>query len=71
MNAEQIITAMGGRATVMRITGLTKGRIAQMVKDNHVPRAWLLVFHLMKPRVVPHPDQRAIAFVPDATGGEG
>lgn len=71
MNAEQIITAMGGRATVMRITGLTKGRIAQMVKDNHVPRAWLLVFHLMKPRVVPHPDQRTIAFVPDATGGEG
>lgn len=49
MDAKQIIDVMGGRAEVMRITGLTKGRISQMVKENHIPVAWMVAFRAMKP----------------------
>lgn len=33
----------------MRITGLTKGRISQMVTENHIPVAWMVAFRAMKP----------------------
>ncbi|MBH0311269.1 hypothetical protein I7E32_12935 [Alcaligenes faecalis] len=33
----------------MRITGLTKGRISQMVTENHIPVAWMVAFQAMKP----------------------
>lgn len=59
MNANQIIEAVGGRAEVMRITHLSKGRISQWVKQNHIPRAWLLVFHQINPESIPHPDESA------------
>uniref|UniRef100_UPI0033426C6A hypothetical protein n=1 Tax=Castellaniella defragrans TaxID=75697 RepID=UPI0033426C6A len=49
MEAKKIIEIMGGRAEVMRITGLTKGRISQMVKDNHIPKSWMTAFRAMKP----------------------
>lgn len=49
MDAKQIIDVMGGRAEVMRITGLTKGRISQMVTENHIPVAWMVAFQAMKP----------------------
>jgi hypothetical protein len=55
MNAIQIIEAMGGRAAVMRLTGLTKGRISQWAKEDHIPRSWLLAFHRMKPKQIPRP----------------
>lgn len=56
MNATDVIKIMGGRAEVMRITGLTKGRISQWVSDNEIPRSWLTAFHAMKPRDIPAPD---------------
>lgn len=49
MDAKTIIENMGGRAEVMRITGLTKGRISQMVKDNHIPKSWMTAFRALKP----------------------
>ncbi|ARP53650.1 hypothetical protein ALFP_1763 [Alcaligenes faecalis] len=54
MNAKHIIQEMGGRQAVLRITGLTKGRISQWEKAGEIPRAWQLVFHCMNP-VVPAP----------------
>lgn len=58
MNAHQVIEAMGGRAEVMRITQLSKGRLSQWSKDNHIPRPWMLLFHQINPAGVPHPDAR-------------
>ncbi|AZR94615.1 hypothetical protein BBB39_13130 [Bordetella trematum] len=55
MNATQIIEIMGGRARVMKLTGLTKGRISQWAKEDHIPKAWMLAFHRMKPRQIPSP----------------
>lgn len=49
MDAKNIIEIMGGRAEVMRITGLTKGRISQMVKENHIPNSWMTAFRALKP----------------------
>lgn len=49
MNAHQIIERMGGRAEVMRITGLTKGRISQMVTEDHIPKSWMTAFRALKP----------------------
>lgn len=57
MDTRQIIEAMGGRAAVLRLTGLTKGRISQWEKSDRIPRAWHLLFHEMHPRKVPHPDK--------------
>jgi len=51
MNAHQIIERMGGRAEVMRITGLTKGRISQMVTEDHIPKSWMTAFRALKPEV--------------------
>lgn len=59
MNTSQIIETMGGRAKVLKLTGLTKGRISQWEKDDKIPRAWHLLFYQMYPRKIPHPDQRA------------
>lgn len=49
MDAKQVIEIMGGGAEVMRITGLTKGRISQMVSENHIPRAWMAAFRAIRP----------------------
>ncbi|MGY5409978.1 hypothetical protein ACXHWJ_10100 [Alcaligenes nematophilus] len=54
MNAKHIIEEMGGRRAVLRITGLSKGRISQWEKAGVIPRVWQLVFHHMNP-VVPAP----------------
>ncbi|QWF40069.1 Cro/Cl family transcriptional regulator [Bordetella hinzii] len=58
MDANQIIEIMGGRAKVMKLTGLTKGRISQWAKEDHIPRAWLMAFHRMKPRQIPRPVEK-------------
>lgn len=55
MDTKKIIDSMGGRAEVMRITGLSKGRISQMVKENHIPRAWMAAFRAMKPEAFAQP----------------
>ncbi|GAB3107720.1 hypothetical protein GCM10027288_18320 [Bordetella tumbae] len=55
MNATDVINIMGGRAEVMRITGLTKGRISQWVSDNEIPRSWMTAFHAMRPNEIPAP----------------
>lgn len=60
MNASQIIETMGGRAEVMKITGLTKGRVSQWETGDYIPRPWLMVFHKIHPRKVPHPDRLGI-----------
>ncbi|MFM0479099.1 hypothetical protein PQQ81_01070 [Paraburkholderia strydomiana] len=49
MNANQIVTLMGGRKAVIEITGLTKGRISQWVNEDHIPAPWLAAFKAMKP----------------------
>jgi hypothetical protein len=49
MNANQVIEVMGGRKEVMKITGLSKGRISQWVNENHIPPSWLVAFRAMKP----------------------
>lgn len=51
MNATEIIEALGGRKKVLEITLLTKGRISQWEKQNHIPRSWQMVFHLMNPEI--------------------
>lgn len=51
MNATEIIEAIGGRKRVLEITLLTKGRISQWEKQNHIPRPWQMVFHLMNPEI--------------------
>lgn len=53
MNANQVIDAMGGRREVMRITGLSKGRISQWVRENHIPTSWLVAFRAIKPEAFP------------------
>jgi hypothetical protein len=58
MNATQVIEIMGGRAEVMKITGLTKGRLSQWVSDNEIPRSWLVAFHAMKPKQIPYPREK-------------
>lgn len=55
MNATEFITALGGRQKVLEITGLTKGRISQWEKENHIPRAWRVAFYAMNP-ALPAPD---------------
>lgn len=57
MDTKQIIDAVGGRSKVLKLTGLTKGRISQWESTNHIPRAWHLLFHEMHPRKIPHPDK--------------
>lgn len=49
MNANQVIEVMGGRKEVMKITGLSKGRISQWVNENHIPPSWLVAFRALKP----------------------
>lgn len=58
MNADEIITRLGGVREVLTITKLSKGRIAQWSSENKIPRAWLIAFHYMKPELIPHPDQK-------------
>ncbi|WP_153045731.1 hypothetical protein [Advenella sp. S44] len=58
MNADEIITRLGGVREVLAITKLSKGRIAQWSSENKIPRAWLIAFHYMKPDLIPHPDQK-------------
>ncbi|HEX7907294.1 MAG TPA: hypothetical protein VF534_04280 [Paraburkholderia sp.] len=53
MNANQVIEVMGGRQEVMRITGLSKGRISQWIKGNHIPASWLVAFRALKPEGFP------------------
>lgn len=57
MQSTEIIEIMGGRKEVMKITGLTKGRVHQFVSEDYIPRHWLLLFHQMKPRLIPHPSK--------------
>lgn len=59
MDTRKIIENMGGRAKVLKLTGLTKGRISQWETSGKIPRAWHLLFHEMHPRKVPHPDKCA------------
>lgn len=59
MKANQVIEAMGGRAEVMRITRLSKGRLSQWVKEDHIPLPWMLLFHQMKPKAIPFPRESA------------
>lgn len=66
MDANQIVQAMGGRAAVIQITGLTRGRIAQWVANNQIPRAWLQAFHAMKPTEIPAPEVPLASKAPDA-----
>ncbi|MCK9506516.1 MAG: hypothetical protein M0Q95_20335 [Porticoccaceae bacterium] len=49
IDVKTIIEIMGGRAEVRRITGLTNGRISQMIKDNHIPKSWMTAFRAMRP----------------------
>lgn len=49
MNANQVIEVMGGRKEVMKITGLSKGRISQWISQNHIPPSWLVAFRALKP----------------------
>jgi len=51
MTAAEIVRVLGGSKRVMEITLLSKGRISQWVKENHIPRSWLLAFHLLDERV--------------------
>jgi hypothetical protein len=57
MNAIQVIKIMGGRQAVMQITGLTKGRISQWIKGDHIPSSWLVAFRAMKPTEFSHLEQ--------------
>jgi hypothetical protein len=49
MDVEQFIAAVGGRAEVIRETGLTKGRISQWVKARSIPRHWVKFFRVKYP----------------------
>lgn len=53
MNANQIVDVMGGRKEVMKITGLSKGRISQWINENHIPLPWLTAFRALKPGSLP------------------
>jgi len=53
MNANQIVDVMGGRKEVMKITGLSKGRISQWINENHIPLPWLTAFRALKPDSFP------------------
>lgn len=57
MNAKNIIEILGGAQKVVSITRLSKGRISQWVKTNNIPRSWMLAFHYMEPKKIPHPDK--------------
>jgi DNA-binding transcriptional regulator YdaS (Cro superfamily) len=48
MDANQVIKVMGGRQAVMKITGLSKGRISQWITGNHIPVPWLAAFRAMR-----------------------
>ncbi len=56
MDAKNIIDILGGAQKVVSITRLSKGRISQWIKNNEIPRSWMLAFHYMKPEKIPHPD---------------
>lgn len=53
MNTTEIIQEMGGRQAVIELTQLSKGRISQWEKQNHIPRAWRVAFYAMNSRVPP------------------
>lgn len=57
MDAKKIIQILGGAQKVLSITRLSKGRISQWVKNNEIPRSWMLAFHYMEPEKIPHPDK--------------
>lgn len=56
MDAKNIIDIFGGAQKVVSITRLSKGRISQWIKNNEIPRSWMLAFHYMNPEKIPHPD---------------
>lgn len=43
-NTKVIIAAMGGSAKVRVMTGLTKARIYQWIKQDRIPRSWAMFF---------------------------
>lgn len=51
MNAKEIINLMGGRKEVIKITGLSRSRICQMINRNDIPWFWLMVFSSKNPKV--------------------
>lgn len=67
MNANQVIDVMGGRKAVMKITGLSKGRISQWISQNHIPRSWLVAFRTLKPEGFPE-DACAVADIGESVG---
>ncbi len=56
MDANQVIEIAGGRSAIIRMTGLTKGRISQWAKEGVIPRPWMMFFHERYPDKIPHPD---------------
>lgn len=41
MDTKHLIELLGGPASVMELTGLSKGRISQWVTANKITRSWL------------------------------
>jgi hypothetical protein len=44
MNVEKLIEALGGAQEVIKITGMSAGRISQMKTRNKMPKSWIMFF---------------------------
>jgi hypothetical protein len=49
IDIEKFIKSIGGRKSVIKETGLTRGRISQWCVENHMPDPWLRYFSVKHP----------------------
>lgn len=52
MNVGKLIDILGGAQEMIRITGMTGGRISQMRSKNKMPKSWLMFFENKYPDAV-------------------
>ncbi len=74
MDVEKFIEEIGGRAEIIRQTGLSKGRISQWCTDRAIPKPWIMYLREKYPvacerhGIVGSPEERAA--LPGATSYE-
>lgn len=52
MNVGKLIDIIGGAQEMIKITGMSAGRISQMRSKNHMPKSWYMFFQNKYPDAV-------------------
>lgn len=51
MNVEHIIDSVGGRNSVMCLTGVTSSQVSHWIKNNYIASHWIRFFIALKPEL--------------------